>query len=117
MTNKPEHTALPWKQYGSEIWQDDTTFIAKVASERIGSREANAAFIVRACNSHYELVEALSNFITEGGWRGMNGTQELFECEYCHALNEDSSIERMGHLEKCPITIGKAALAKARGEA
>lgn len=65
MTTKPKHTALPW------IVQNDyiCTHKAEVASdivclapERDGYLtpwEANATFIVRACNSHEKLLGTL----------------------------------------------------------
>lgn len=70
MTRQSKHTPLPWKVYyaknngqvilgtGEEngcaiqnhsgaFWRDDD------------EAKANAEFVVRACNSHYELLEAL----------------------------------------------------------
>lgn len=61
MTQK--HTPLPWyKNHRDEIVHE--TLPVKIATmHREGNEheqlEANAAFIVRACNSHYELLEAL----------------------------------------------------------
>jgi hypothetical protein len=50
-----EHTKLPWKI--SEDENDDVFGICAMFADE--SAEANAEFIVRACNSHYELLEAL----------------------------------------------------------
>ena len=63
-----KHTPLPWKKEifnGELIVQDDDTneyyvYICDCSSEFMSQEEeeANAEFIVRACNSHYELLEA-----------------------------------------------------------
>jgi hypothetical protein len=77
MTNK--HTALPWKwdsnpnEYMSEPaligsdgevichFGDDETYYP---TEGDAPNSSNAAFIVRAVNSHYELLAALKEIIT-----------------------------------------------------
>lgn len=72
------HTALPWelgRTIGGHIDIDapdapiSWTALARVVVEVDGKRsdegEANAAFIVRACNSHYQLVESLREAIEE----------------------------------------------------
>lgn len=70
-TTQTKHTALPWK---AEIWKYDQPrgekwvlvngvdaiaeiipLFRRVPENKIEA-EANAAFIVRACNSHYELL-------------------------------------------------------------
>lgn len=65
------HTPLPWRIKtpahatieGEKIHSYDdgwTKYYGNVANICDGKdREANAAFIVRACNSHYDLLEAL----------------------------------------------------------
>lgn len=67
------HSPLPW-----EIWDDDVeTDILRppayedepegervVATVRAGNTETNAAFIVRACNCHEELVQMLEAMLT-----------------------------------------------------
>ena len=73
MTDTPAHTPLPWGveeghiQRGSNgirYWQitDGQDAIACnqfcYAGNHPAMNAANAAFIVRACNSHYQLVEA-----------------------------------------------------------
>ena len=76
MTDTPAHTPLPWRvcpSFPADI-QADGTEIASCFEEKhigqtwtiegpitvsYGEHKANAAFIVRACNSHYALVEAL----------------------------------------------------------
>lgn len=64
MTQK--HTPTPWKTDGNEIWQEKPIIenkhfhICKVHGVcQTQVNKANASFIVRACNSHDELVEAL----------------------------------------------------------
>ena len=78
---KNKHTPLPWKvepiynnktgeiqYYIKDINQDtiaDLYFTRSIDGETKffphPNSEANAAFIVRACNSHYELLEALKD--------------------------------------------------------
>lgn len=62
-TSKVKHTPLPWNYHNSN--NDDYLDIDS-AGTRITSifnvdkeAKANAEFIVTACNSHYELLEAL----------------------------------------------------------
>lgn len=68
MTTQNKHTRLPWRfakatgiaaQYG--IFSNAThACIAGVHKiHKTGVAEANAEFINRACNSHYELVESV----------------------------------------------------------
>lgn len=77
------HTPLPWrlgstKKDGMAFSREIETSlmghctvghtVAPSSSEAMIERaEANAAFIVRACNSHYELLEALKQVM---GWIG-----------------------------------------------
>lgn len=57
-----KHTELPWRDDGAEIvgvkQQDIIAYIAE-GFDAIGESEANAAFIVKAVNNHYQLLEAL----------------------------------------------------------
>lgn len=59
----PQHTPLPWKSHGTTIkYQMDsglTENLATVHGGKFGEPHPNTEFIVRACNSHYELLEAL----------------------------------------------------------
>ena len=65
MNTKTEkkHTALPWKVENNgqdDIWisdEKDNTVVEQFYHEK--SAQANAEFIVKAVNAHYELVEAL----------------------------------------------------------
>lgn len=67
---KTKHTPLPWfimdymdyeetKQVA--ISDETATRYIAVLDDNDETDEANAAFIVRACNNHYELLEALEN--------------------------------------------------------
>lgn len=69
MTTQTKHTSLPWVfSYGSiyqsadEPIEENGTRIAMMDRNTPDTtpteRDANAAFIVKACNTHYQLVEA-----------------------------------------------------------
>ena len=64
-----KHTPLPWIVDVNDIRcnpdeQDYGTFIAEMQSSRsIGETKANAEFIVRAVNCHYDLVEAVRGLL------------------------------------------------------
>jgi len=61
------HTPTPWKidssdsQFHPAIRSENEDHIATVACEDAEGR-ANAEFLVRACNVHEELLEALQNW-------------------------------------------------------
>jgi len=67
---KTEHTPLPWKRFNlTDIFPDDddtygTKHIADCQPDNPNNRmeiheqDANAEFIIRACNSYYDLLEA-----------------------------------------------------------
>lgn len=58
-----KHTELPWFQSGHTI-QIENRFIALVGAEPRNEEDAaNAAFIVRACNNHAELLGACQNAV------------------------------------------------------
>lgn len=76
------HTALPWAQshrrkrtgmYSTQVYCADGETIAEIdwyprpaGNGAVSTyREANAAFIVRACNNHYQLLSALREAIEE----------------------------------------------------
>lgn len=69
-----KHTPTPWHAPGmGEIHDADHNLIAHIAfstgehdDDQVGT-EADAKFIVRACNSHDQLVEALRDILS--GWR------------------------------------------------
>jgi len=68
--SKPKHTPLPW-----EVNTDTPPFFLKFrhATKHIGTArndalsndeaQANAEFIVRACNNHYKLLNALKELV------------------------------------------------------
>lgn len=71
-----KHTKTPWRvgelnATGIEIKHDDNTpganslVIARVTARQtwLSEAEANAAFIVRACNGHDDLVKALKEIV------------------------------------------------------
>jgi hypothetical protein len=76
---KAEHTPLPWKVienvnggYGPPdvsaqlVYSDDGFVVAAVMSDvPLLQRAGNADFIVRACNTHDELVAALREMIAD----------------------------------------------------
>lgn len=66
------HTPLPWSTNGTFVWiTSDNTEIGKrgedlafvPAGENSTEREANAAYIVKACNAFPDLVEALKELL------------------------------------------------------
>lgn len=65
MTQTAQHTATPWKQRGTDVdavVDGHTSTIAECfdhASIDRRNAEANAAFIVRACNSYQTMLDAL----------------------------------------------------------
>lgn len=75
MTTQHKHTLLPWKHEPGTpfIIRDSGLIIADFFNDKcplpenpFGVGEANAAFAALACNSHYELVEA----VKEARWLG-----------------------------------------------
>lgn len=60
-TTASQHTPTPWKVIGrEEIWGATEKLIADMSHSAYGDGqaiEANATFIVRAVNSHQELLE------------------------------------------------------------
>lgn len=128
MNAKHQHTPTPWRyaptpQMREEphyhIFTDPSTFppVASVwfnalASEgrSIGEAEANAAFIVRACNAHDTLVEGLRAILAQcigDTWR----TSGTFHCEEPANLGE---VRRM--LAAAAVEALKAAGVLAPGE-
>jgi len=64
MTTQAKHTALPWQVVQRPSAYGEYCHLVRVRGGRVNSdgfgdeAAANAAFIVRACNSHEALVEA-----------------------------------------------------------
>lgn len=69
MTDTPAHTPLPWRytrSFGTiEIVPNGTQQPLAGIDFDAEEDRANAAFIVRACNSHYQLVSALRGLLDE----------------------------------------------------
>jgi hypothetical protein len=71
------HTPLPWSTHQSHVYAPDGAILAQVHNP--GSKctdyplVANAEFIVRACNSHYELIEALEPLVGAATARALAG--------------------------------------------
>ena len=59
------HTAGPWKQNGATVYYELdsglTEKIAHVSGGDFRKPHPNAAFIVRACNAHDDLLDALKD--------------------------------------------------------
>lgn len=79
----PSHTPLPWTNEPGRFWvctvgnnmEDPGVWSLALPPDGepfpFGEKEADAAFIVRACNSHYELLEALQWLAREADkWSG-----------------------------------------------
>ena len=83
MTDTPAHTPLPWASQPLETGDDVGVSIVgsnlgglvcaslpwptEIDSGDYSRVESNAAFIVRACNSHYQLVEAVERLLNMPG--------------------------------------------------
>ena len=64
--NEIKHTPLPWvvTADGMIFHESANDLLADTFPMLEGDQMANAEFIVRACNAHYEMLEALRNFET-----------------------------------------------------
>lgn len=96
-----KHTPLPWTQYenGGQIYNANKSFVTCVQSTLC---QEDAAFIVRACNSHYDLVAALEAV-----------TKELHELSKDE--QDDYSVGIRGWSEcHAKVDAANAALAKAK---
>ena len=116
------HTRLPWAQgegggRGATKYVYETNAdgqqVAAIAScyhdlvvRDYDEEVANAAFIVRACNSHYELLEALDK------------CADKFEhYEQLHRLKSTSEGDEKADRNREMADLCRTAIAKARGEA
>lgn len=74
MTKEQTHSTTPWDvatgYHGAEIYANGT--IARIPDD-MRNWEANAAFIVKACNCHDELIEALKTLSNQAD--SMNNRQ------------------------------------------
>ena len=60
MENKPKHSELPYRVEGQNIVAHEANIgIARVYRNIGQPYKANAAFLVRAANSHYGLVDSI----------------------------------------------------------
>ena len=93
---------------------------AGVHSQAICEDYLKAASELRRLHGvNQELLEALQLLVgsqddPNNGWRGSQGTEDLFDCEYCHANHLDCT--KIEHSDLCPIPQARAAIAKATGE-
>lgn len=62
-----QHTPTPWKVDGMDVVSPSEMIVVGClqwcGEDRGGEGEANAAFIVKACNAHDELVAALRDVV------------------------------------------------------
>jgi hypothetical protein len=81
--SNPAHTPLPWKpsDSGTGIWSageplGKNKIIAICSCDAVSRPKsenmANANFILCACNSHYQLLEALQNLVKAIGFADIN---------------------------------------------
>lgn len=77
----PAHYPLPWKVDSDCILDDNRRVVAIIMGEIGNPRIDTSNLIVRACNSHYELLEALKSLVGLAEMRG-----QLHE--YTAALND-----------------------------
>lgn len=141
-TEKTEikHTPLPWK--GSHITKDvhcrDLKIIysasyedgensepARVYGDTTKQLEANAEFILRACNSHYELLEAFEQMLAYIEMRlahnGALSVNQIME-NLAKVQREYGSTETCHHLgcskttRRVDLVKVRAAIAKATGK-
>ena len=67
-----KHTKLPWHNIDNEIYTQPTTasptegYYLAMVNELVGDGTANAEFIVKACNTHEELVARLKLLVSRG---------------------------------------------------
>lgn len=77
------HTPTPWTNIASKksgLWHIESSIDAKVSGEPVCSVPSrnNAAFIVRACNSHEDLVKALKSACVAMSFKyGFDGDKDL----------------------------------------
>ena len=124
--SKPKHTALPFYAGKAKFSRNNRAAIegtvmtielpgaGHAALISMGApqeeMQANAEFIARACNSHYELVEALKRFT-----RAPCSFDVLNPCFANRP--EDAVGKHWGGGEACPECHASAAIAKAEQEA
>jgi len=83
MKEQAKHTATPWKAWGLEVVSgvvqtEDEAPHPVAYCDRSWPHEickANAAFIVRACNAHHDLVAALKEYREALALAGREGVE------------------------------------------
>lgn len=114
---KHEHTPTPWYCWGGAVYRDPdqdnpTAPIAFMCRDERATaaeiypveRDANAQFIVRACNAHADLLAALEMLLAEHA--EMNA--DLRE------IGKGRNVD--GAHPDCPADIAACAVARARGD-
>jgi hypothetical protein len=102
-----QHTLTPWQQaaFSSRLITDSAGMSDIAQCER----QSDAAFIVRACNAHDELVAALRQLAKEVSLLTNEGDDQLVGCAY---IDKHNVIRAKGSL-LYTIERARAALAKA----
>ncbi len=91
---EPKHTPLPWKDDAGGHINTDELKPKAVASTNSHSNTRfphDAAFIVLACNSHYELLEALRGLLATPH---TNPYEMVGHSDDGHALNAEGSARK-----------------------
>lgn len=110
---KAAHSMLPWSiqtytnHYGFSVWSKLSGCVAErwevnPTPERNAEISANGEFIVRACNSHYDLLAACEDVL------------DVMELTQVGASNNSDRIETRGAIQGS-INVLRAAISKARG--
>ena len=103
-TPTPWHVSAHWDSYYSPYYLlhgDVPADNEQTATSIRDQHEANAAFIVRCCNSHDELVKALEELLEDcDGWS-----------------NPETGAYRLFHPTMASLNKARKALAAAKGEA
>ncbi len=106
-----EHTKTPWKLEHSIIVGEGNCIAGVFSDSKPGQCEANAKFILRACNSHNKLLEACKKAV-------------LYDKEICKCADDPDKMsshctangKTLDDLYADWILSAKQAIAKAEGE-
>lgn len=117
MSNAAKHTPTPWAVesdnsspsiYVIQDWEaqhihPSWNCVANIWSvQKRQVQEANAAFIVQACNAHDDLVEALKYATSE--------IEEFYKAAVDGRIKTVISIGQFGRLYKCHAALAKAGV-------
>lgn len=96
---------------------DGADDIARLLDEAAANDRAQAAEIARlraVCRRGAEAMLRLIGTLDDpnAGWRGSEGTDELFACEFCGQKHIDCT--KVPHMPHCPIPAGFDALSELR---